>query len=237
MSSLPLTIDGKSTTWKEYREANFAPKSELENVRKLTRAEIEKNLRTLTANLQKQQPQGQQPQQRVDPFATVRDLPIVDGKTLAALAENGFGQVGQLIQALQKQTKEQGDALKRIQGGMGTLAKERSGVERQTRVAEAITSLGEGHDVKDPFLQDVAQDLIDAWEFNNPKEFHDMLSQRVAAMEKFVRARDKFKLKQSKERIFTRPGGNASPQGPGGGHPRDRARRVADALFGTPANT
>ena len=234
---LPITHDGKTMTMKEFIASKYAPKEELENVRKLTRAEITKNLTQLAQSLKQQQPQGQQPQGRQDPFAAYRDLPIVSGKELTQLAEAGFGQLAASIQQLQKQNQELATNLKKVQGGMGTLTKERSGVERQTRVAEAITSLGEGHDVKDPFLQDVAQDLIDAWEFNNPKEFHDMLGQRVAAMEKFVRARDKAKLELSKKRIFTRTGGTASPQGPGGGHPRDRARRVADALFGASANT
>ena len=235
----PITHDGKTMSWKEYREANFAPKSELENVRKLTREEITKNLTQLAKSLQKQpgqqQPQGQQ--QRQDPFAAYRDLPIVSGKELTQLAEAGFGQLAGAIQQLQKQNQELATNLKKVQGGMGTIAKERSGQERQARVAEAITSLGEGHDVKDPFLQDVAQDLIDAWEFNTPKEFHDMLGQRVAAMEKFVRSRDKAKLEASKKRIWTRPGGSATPNGQGRVNQKLAPKQIADALFGVPANT
>ena len=233
----PLTIDGKTTTWKEYRESTFAPKSELDNVRKLTREEITNNLKTLASQLQPKQQQNPQRQQRVDPFASIRDLPIVSGKDLTQLAEAGFGQVGQTLQQQQKAIKELTDVVKKLQGGVGTIAKERAGVDRQNRVSQAITSLGEGHDPKDPFLLEAAQDILDAWEFDKPEEFNKMLADRITAAEKFVRARDKAKLEASKKRIFTRPGGNASPQGNGRVNPRLAPKQIADALFGVPANT
>ena len=37
----PITIDGKTTTWKEHRSANFVPKAEYDQVRNLTKQQIE----------------------------------------------------------------------------------------------------------------------------------------------------------------------------------------------------
>ncbi len=233
----PIMIDGKTTTWKAHREANFAPKSELDNVRNQTKAEFTQNLRKLAAQIQQQQKAHQQPQQRVDPFAGVRDLPIVDGKTLATLAENGFGQLAQAIQQLQKQNQTLGSELKQLKGGFGTIAKERNSQERTSRVSQAISSLGEGFDPKDEFLKDLALDLMDAWEFEKPEEFPAMLKDRVERSLKFAKAYQKAQLEASKKRIFTRPGGNASPNGPARPNQRLAPMQLADALFASSSQT
>lgn len=232
----PISHEGKTISWKEYRDSQYAPKSEVEKARQSMKAEITENLKKLAAQIKSQQgkPAPQQ-QQRVDPFAGVRDMPVVDGKTLASLAENGFGQLARAIDALQKQNGEMAGQLKKLQGGVGTIAKERASAERTGRVSKAIESLGEGFDVKDPFLNDIAQDLPDAWEFDKPEEFPKMLADRISAMEKFVTARNKFKLEQSKKRIFTRPGGSGNPQGPARFDPRTSTKQIADALFGVQA--
>lgn len=227
----PLVIDGKPTTWKEYRSSSFVPKAEFDNVRNLTRQEIENNLRKLAATMQqrgKAQPQGE----RVDPFAKVRGLPLVDGDTLAQLAESGFGQVGQTLQQQQQAIQQLTDAIKKIQGGVGTLAKERSGQERTSRVTQAISSLGEGYDPKDEFLQDIAQDVLDAWEFEKPEEFPAMFAKRMAAADKWFKARQKAQLETAKKTRFLRPGGTASPSGNARPDPRMAASQAADMLFG-----
>ena len=229
----PLTIDGKTTTWKDYRTGNFVPKSEFENVRQATRSEIERNLRALAAKMNLK-PQAQ-PQPRVDPFAKVRGLPIVDGDTVAQLAEAGFGQIGQTLQQQQTLINQLAQQLKKMQGGVGTLAKERAGQERTSRVSEAISSLGEGYDAKDPFLNDVAQDLLDAWEFEKPDEFPKMLATRLSQMEKFIRARDKAKLDNAKKRVFVRSGGSATANGTPRFNPKADVANIADQFFGSRA--
>jgi hypothetical protein len=231
----PISHDGKTMTWKEYRAANYVPKSDYDNVRTLTRREIENNLRKLaqTINTPRQQPQQQG--QPVDPFAKVRGLPIVDGDTVAALAENGFGQIGQTLQQQQNVIQQMAKQLQKLQGGVGTLAKERSGQERTSRISQALSSLGEGYDAKDPFLNEIAQDVLDAWEFEKPEEFPQMVQQRIQAAEKFFRARDKARLEAAKNRKFVRPGGGASPSGQTRFDPRNAARQAADMLFGNPA--
>ena len=234
----PISHEGKTLTWKQYRESNFAPKSELDNVRNQTKAEFTANLRKLAAQIQQQQQQHrQQSQPRVDPLAGVRDLPIVDGKTLASLYEQGLGPIAQAIQLLQKQNSTLGNELKQLKGGFGTIAKERNSQERSSRVTQAISSLGEGFDPKDDFLKDLALDLMDAWEFEKPEEFPAMLKDRVERSLKFAKAYQKAQLEASKKRIFTRPGGNASPNGPARPNQRLAPQQLADALFGTASRT
>jgi hypothetical protein len=233
----PISVDGKTLTWKEYRSSQFVPKSDYDNVKQLTRREIENNLRTLAQRMASQQRPAQPQGPRVDPFADVRGLPLVDGDTLAKLAENGFGQVGQNLQHQQRVIQQLAAQVQKLQGGVGTLAKERSGQERTSRVAQAIASMGEGFDPKDEFLQDIAQDVLDAWEFDKPDDFPPMFAKRIQAAEKWFRARDKAKLEKAKTTRFLRPGGSGSPSGAARPDPRMMASQAADILFGPRSST
>lgn len=230
-------VDGKEVSWKEHREANFAPKAEIENARKATRAEIEANLRKLAQTLQ-QKPQQQQ-QQRVDPLAGFRDLPILSGQQLAQALDGTLGPVAQAVAHLQQQNQQLAAQVKKLSGGVGTLAKERSGQERASRVEAALKGLGvEGIDLKDEHLNELAQDILDAWEFEKPDEYPAMLQKRFQGLRKAFRALDKKELELAKSRRFTRPGGGASPSGAPRFDPRNAAKHAADMLFGAPnANT
>ena len=230
-----ISHDGKTMTWKEYRASQFVPKADYDNVRNLTRQEIEANLRKLAATMQ--QGQRQQPQQqRADPLAGLRDAPILSGQQLEQALSGTLGPIAQTIAQMQQQNQQLVATVKKLQGGVGTLAKERSGQERTTRISQALSSLGEGYDAKDPFLQEIAQDVLDAWEFEKPEEFPAMVQQRIAAAEKFFRARDKARLETAKTKRFTRPGGGASPSGAARMDPRTSVSQVADALFGSRTN-
>lgn len=232
---MQITRDGKTMTMKEFISSQYVPKSDYDNVKQLTRQEIENNLRRLAQTLQQQKQQHgqpQQPQQRVDPLAGVRDVPILSGQQLAQALDGTLGPVAQAVANLQQQNQQLIGVVKKLQGGVGTLAKERSGQERQSRVSSAIAALGEGYDAKDPFLQDVAQDILDAWEFDKPEEFTQMLQSRVNAMKKFFTAQQQADLKRAKERRFVRPGGGASPSGNARYNPATSKTQIADMLFG-----
>ena len=233
---MQITRDGKTMTMKEFISSQYVPKSDYDNVRNLTRQEIEANLRKLAATMQqgKQQPRPQP--QRADPLAGVRDAPILSGQQLEQALSGTLGPIAQSIAQMQQQNQHLLATVKKLQGGVGTLAKERSGQERTTRISQALTSLGEGYDVKDPFLNEIAQDVLDAWEFEKPEEFPAMVQQRIQAAEKFFRARDKARLETAKKTRFVRPGGGAAPSGNPRMDPRTSASQVADALFGARTN-
>lgn len=230
---MQITHEGKTMTMKDYVASKYVPKADYDNVKKLTQEEITNNLRKLAANLQqKPRQQPQQQGQRVDPLAGVRDVPILSGQQLEQALNGTLGPVAQAVATLQQQNQQLVAQVRKLTGGVGTLAKERSGQERTSRVASAISSLGEGYDVKDPFLNDVALDLLDAWEFEKPEEYPAMLAARIKSMEKFFTARQKADLDRAKNRRFVRPGGGASPSGAARFNPKNAASQAADVLFG-----
>jgi hypothetical protein len=242
----PILIDGKTTTWKEHRAANFVPKADYDNVRNLTKQQIEAGIRNLAKqlNITPQQAQqmvnqrgGQQPPQ--DIFANYRELPLIDGANMVKALEGSLGPVAQAVAKMQQQLQAQDAQIKKLSGGVGVFAKDRASQERTGRVSAAITALGEGYDAKDPFLQDVAQDVLDAWDFGDkPEDFNKMLADRLNAAEKWVRARDQQKLKLAKERRFIRPGGNGQPSGAATPFKNQKfaAKEAADMLFGAQTN-
>lgn len=227
---LPISHEGKTMTMKEFIASRTA--GEVENARKMTRSEIEGNLRKLAHTLQQQQRQPHGQQQRVDPLAGVRDQPILSGQQLAQALDGTLGPVAQAVAQLQQQNQALSAQVKKLTGGVTGIARERNSQARTSRVSQAISALGEGYDAKDPFLNDVAQDILDAWEFDKPEEFGQMLGARVKAMEKFFTAKQQADLKRAKERRFTRPGGGASPNGQARMDPRKWPAQAADILFG-----
>lgn len=233
-----IVIDGKETTWKDYQAGH---KTAIEGARTQTRTEIENNLRKLAQTLQAQQRgQQQQPQgqQRVDPLAGIRDNPIIAGKDLAAALDGTLGPVAQAVAQLQQQNQQLAAQVKKLSGGVGTLAKERSGQERSTRISSALAGLNvEGLDLKDETLNELAADVLDAWEFDKPEEYAQMLTKRFTGLQKLFRALDKKALETAKSRRFVRPGGTASPSGQARFDPRNGAKHAADILFGPVGQT
>lgn len=232
----PVTIGGKTYgSFKEYQQG-YVPKSEYDNVRNLTQAEIRQNLATLARQLQQQGklPNGQQqPQQRVDPLASIRDLPIVDGKTLSTLYEQGLGPIAQAIQQLQQHVTKQNQTIQRLQGTTGTMAQRHSTQEFEQRIGTAISQLN-GVDAKDPFVSELAQDVFHSYEWAKGKEdqeFQKYLADRYTAAEKHFKAKFARELNDAKNKKWQRPGGNATPSAPAANAfaratPRDIARNV-----------
>jgi len=223
---------------KDYIASRYAPKEEIENARKSTRAEVEGQIRTLAQRIKAaQQNHNRQPQQSVDPLAPYREMAIIQGKDMASALEGTLGPVAQAIAQLQQQNNDLTQHVKRLSGGMGTLAKERGSQARSQRVTQAIGTLGEGYDAKDPFLQDMAQDILDAWEFDKPDEYPQMIATRMKSMEDFFKRKQQADLKRAKTRLFTRPGGAASPNGQARPDPRKMVSNAADILFGPQSRT
>ncbi len=234
-----FTVDGKTVSWKDYRATNFVPKADYDNVRNLTKQQIEAGIRNLAKQMnitpQQAQQMVNQRQQPVDPLASYRDMPLIDGANMAKALEGTLGPVAQAVAKMQQQLVAQDAQIKKLSGGIGVLGKDRASSERTGRISTAIAGLGEGYDAKDPFLQEIAQDVLDAWDFGDkPDDFNKMLAVRLNAAEKWVRARDQQKLKLAKEKRFIRPGGNGSPSGAASPFKNQRnvKSEAADILFG-----
>lgn len=235
---MQITRDGKTMTMKEFLSSQYVPKSEYDNVKNLTKAEIERNIRTLAArmNLTPQQMQNMQRQAPQDPLAGFRDMPLIDGANMAKALEGTLGPVAQAVAQMQQKIQQQDQMLKKLGAGVGVFAKDRASNERSGRITAAITALGEGYDPKDPFVNELAQDVLDAWDFGDkPEEFNKMLADRLSAAEKWVRAKDKKALEVAKSRRFVRPGGSGTPSGAASPFKNQKfaAKEAADMLFGT----
>jgi hypothetical protein len=240
----PVTIGGKTyPSFKEYSQG-FVPRSEVDNARNLSQAEIRQNLQTLARQLQ-QNPrlgQQQQPQQRQDPFASVRDLPFVDGKTLEAVAQAGLGPIAQAIQQLQQHVAKQNQTIQQLRGGVAPLAARHSDQEFQTRINTGISSALQGVDAKDPFVAELAQDVFHSYEWAKGKEdqeFQKYLGDRYKAAEAHFKAKFRAELDAAKTKKWQRPGGNATPSG-AATNPLARAtpQAIARNVFaGSGANT
>lgn len=235
---MQITRDGKTMTMKEFISSQYVPKADYDNVRQVTRQEIENNIRALAKklNINPNQIRAQVQPQAADPLAGIRDLPLINGENFAKALEGTLGPVAQQMAQIAQKVQQQDAQLKKLGAGVGVFAKDRASSERTGRITQALTGLGEGYDPKDPFLNELAQDVLDAWDFQDkPEDFNKMLADRLTAAEKWVRAKDKKALELAKTRRFTRPGGNGTPSGPANPFakdPRNAGKIGADILFG-----
>lgn len=235
----PITVDGKTVSWKDYRSNNFVPRAEHDQVKNLTKQEIERNIRALASklNLSPQQLQHMQRQNQpaADPLAGFRDMPLIDGANMAKALEGTLGPVAQAVAQMQQKIQQQDQMLKKLGAGVGVFAKDKASQERSGRINTALSALGDGYDAKDPFLNEIAQDILDAWDFGDkPDEFNTMLANRLKAAEQWVRAKDKKALEVAKSRRFVRPGGSGNPSGAATPFKNQKfaIKEAADMLFG-----
>lgn len=184
----------------------------------------------LAANKQQPQQRQQPQQQQADPFAEIEAMPIVDGKTMAALArqliQNGFSPRDKIIKALQDQVKQ-------LSGHMttsrtGSLQNDYS-VSRDSVIAalplpkldrpiegskEALTEFVDGvfwkYDFEKRFSDPNARQHV-------MKEFTDTVKKEFDGARKFFRALEKADLEAAEDKArkarFVRPTGQTGPNG------------------------
>lgn len=231
-----VTLGGKTAPWKEHQQG-FVPRSDFDAERGRFTT-YQNNLKILANNL-KNNPAFQkqaQPQQRQDPLAHIRTMPIVDGATLAQMAESGFGQMAQTIKAIQDQNQQLTKKLSALEGGVGSMRERNAQGDFSKRVDGVITALGPGFDPKNETLRTLAEDVYHSYDnWKDDAEFASFFKKRVEGMRKLVREMDQNELKAAKERRFVRPGGNGQPGGAPKFDHRNAAKQAADMLFG-PSN-
>lgn len=181
-----------------------------------------------------------QPGARPDPLANFRNLPIVDGKTLAdAYEAMRSGDLQPMQQMLNQQTKiitALAKRLEQVQGSVGTLNEGRETQEHASRVDAALATLGEGFESKNSLLRDIADDVWLSHDPNDPnlaKEFPAMLKARIDGLRKLFREQDKASIEKAKNtrRVFTRPGGTVQPGKPAR-YQHESGTNLARRLFG-----
>lgn len=250
-------VPGSTThvKWSDYQQG-YIPRSELQTHQ--TQA-VQNFLKTI-AQAKGRRPQGQgqgqgqgngqQRQQPVDFFGDVREMPFIDGKSLATLGERiqregiaplyeWASKVNGYLQQLQKQVQNQGRVA-------GSLSEERQRGEFTQKMSAAVTALAKkalpGVDVSaHPVINEFAQDIYLSYDPTDPnleREFPQLLESRLDGLMKLASALSQAKLAAAKEqhRAFLKPGGAGQPSGQGGA-PRLSNREIARNFFAASGNT
>lgn len=165
-----------------------------------------------------------------DPLDGIRDMPVVDGRTLERLYQqlqtNGFGPVAQIIAKLAAKVQQLEGGL----SGVGKTTQQLAGREGEQQFESFITKsfsdagpikgLPEGVSIdgNDPALREMAKDLYLSHEANSwkPGEFAKSLNKRVEAAITLVRGLDKKAVEaaQQRKKVWLNPNrGAANPQG------------------------
>lgn len=237
--------------WSEY-SSQYVPRTQAEQQQQaairslLTAAQQAKQQR---GHQQQRQQQQQQQQQRPDMFAGVRDMPLIDGKSLADLGERiqreGIGPLyewaGQVNNLLEKVNQ-------RLQGTervAGSLVENRSRGEFEGKMSKAAQSLAQevfpGIDIsKHPVINDFVQDVYLSYDPNDPsleREFPGLLKARAEGILKLAADLNQAKLQAARQqrRQFLRPGGQGHPSGQGSGQ-RLSHRDIARNMFANDAS-
>lgn len=233
--------------------AQHVPRTQVEQQQAAFVQQFVKNLAAAAgkkpAQGQRQQQQPGQRTQPVDMFAGVRDLPLIDGRSLAELGERiqregigplyeWAGQVNQLLEAV-------GKKLQLTEKMTGSLVEGRSRGEFDGKMKSAVTALAKeafpGINIDEhPVLRDFAEDVYLSYDPNDPsleREFAGILKSRVDGFMKLAAAVNQAKLKQAREqaRGFLRPGGQGQPGAQGGGTRLSHAQ-IARNLFAADAS-
>lgn len=174
-----------------------------------------------------------EPRQPVDRYADVRGLAVVDGQTVAQLAERlekeGFAPLAQVVQQLAAKLTAQEKQLAGLQGATGHLAGKDNEQQFEGHITAAIDAVGKLGTVKglpegvtidanDPFMREVAKDV---WLSHDQQswrkgEFEKSLRDRLESAVAFVRALDKKAVAaaEEKRRNWYNPRkGNGRPSG------------------------
>ena len=186
----------------------------------------------LAANKQQpqQRQQPQQQQQQADPFAEIESMPVVDGKTVAALArqliQNGFSPRDKIIKALQAKVEQLSGHM--TSSRTGSLQNDYS-VSRDSVIAalplpkldkpidgakEALTEFVDGvfwkYDFEKRFADPNARQHV-------MKEFTDTVKKEFDGARKFFRALEKADLEAAEDKArkarFVRPTSQTGPNG------------------------
>ena len=185
----------------------------------------------LAANKQQPKPQPQQQQPPPDPFGDIEAMPLVDGKTVAALArqliQNGFSPRDKIIKALQEQVKQLSGHM--TSSRTGSLQNDYSVSRDQVIAALPIPKLDKPIDGANEALTEFVDGVFWKYDFekrfSDPnarqhvmKEFTDTVKKEFDGARKFFRALEKADLEAAEDKArrarFVRPTAQSGPNGP-----------------------
>ena len=184
----------------------------------------------LAANKQQARPQQQQQQQAPDPFAEIEGMPVVDGKTVAALArqliQNGFSPRDKIIKALQDQVKQLSGHMTSSRTGslQNDYAVSRDSVIAALPLPKLDRPIEGANEALTEFVDGVFWKYDFEKRFSDPnarphvmKEFTDTVKKECDGQRKFFRALEKADLEAAEDKArlarFVRPTAQTGPNG------------------------
>jgi hypothetical protein len=189
----------------------YMPKAEYDTWQ-TTRTEAEKRLIAEAARLDRQAERSRRTEDPPpDPFKSVEDLELVDGKTLAQLARQGFGgvakQIGdqqRMILTLQKQITDVAKSTK-------SYHTERNERDYYKRIDDAVSALAVDPEIAKmtefPEMRELAQDIYGSFEpgAELDQKLPTLLAGRIEKLRAIFRAMDRADAKKQVEKLRTPP--------------------------------
>lgn len=253
--------DGKPVKWSEASHADtgrYVDRSRYDRGVQYLQAEagkLQKAWADYHAGVGARPKQPETPRQaEPDPLEGVRDLSVVDGRTIErlyqTLQQKGFGPMAQVVSQMAARLQQLEQGMAGVGKTTGTLAARESETQFESFITRSFTDAGELKgmpqgvtiDANDPALREMAKDLYLSHEANSWKqgEFAKSLKSRIEASIAFVRALDKKAVESARtqKRVWLNPNkGGAKPNG-NTPYKFQRGAEVARQFFGAePSNT
>ena len=163
---------------------------------------------------------GQDGGRAEDPLASVRDLPLVDGQTIASLYDRiqkeGFGPLHRTIQAYNQMITAINRRLDSIQGTVGSMSEERASYDFDRMITAEIKR--HGYNPEHPAVREASRSLYLSYEPGEDldREFPGLLKDHLTQLFGAVREHDRAEAArlQKEKRVFPSRGGTATPGQP-----------------------
>lgn len=223
--SWPKEFQAEFTRWRQQETARAEQERQ-------AWTQKEQQYQQVVQQLVQRMQQAAKPQQQQDPFAAVKDMPYVDGQTMAQLLQ----QVQQGYQPVQSQVQQ-------LAATMNLLAKENAGLKQQlggiqgesqtakteNRFNTVRTSLGMPDN---PTTRQILEDVFYSHEWNGleDQEFQRYVQERWDGLKKLIREADKAEAMKARQMPFTRKGGDAQPSKPAQGFATKSADELGEEL-------
>lgn len=242
-----ITFEGQAepVSFRDYR-GRFMPRDQFDKARNTLLSEAQRldaRERELQAQSRQHVQRSQQQQQPpADPMADVRAMALIDGQTLGQLYDRmqreGIGPLAQWAQQMNQVAIALNKRLDGLHSTVGSITERHSSADFEGELDKALGTLGEGIDVKDKALRDLATSLYLSYEPGDElkREFPALLKGLSDGLRKFYRALDQKERDAAlqRRRQFPSPGGNATPGKPAP-YQFENARQIASRFFDSEA--
>lgn len=223
--SWPKEFQAEFTRWRQQETARAEQERQAWGQKE---AQYQQVVQQLVQRMQ----QAAKPQQQQDPFAAVKEMPYVDGQTLAQMlqqVQQGYapvqGQVQQLAATLNLLAKQNAELKQQLGGIQG----ESQTARTESRFNAVRTQLG----IPDtPLTRQILEDVLYSHDWNGleDQEFPKYVQERWDGLKKAIRESDKAEAMKARQLPFARKGGDTQPSKPAQGFATKSADELGEEL-------